>query len=75
MKQKVTICLIAQPAPAAEATIYRRLRDLLIKTHCSAERAHKCCGAITITRDCVLFQCPACGDFKQTIVSDRKSRA
>lgn len=64
---KVNICDIPAPAPRDEATIYRSLRDTLIRTHCEAKRDHLCCGKITIDREHVTFNCPLCGDVRQII--------
>lgn len=66
---KATFCEMPRPAPADEAEVYRRMRDLLIRAHCADKRpAHRCCGEITIARDHVTFQCPRCGDARQTVV-------
>lgn len=61
-------CDMPKPAPRDEAEIYRSLRDRLVKAHCADRRpAHKCAGLITIDRESITFQCPRCGDAKQTL--------
>lgn len=61
-------CSMPTPAEPREATIYRGIRDTLVRSHCSAKRDHLCCGAITITRQFITFNCPLCGDLRHTIV-------
>jgi hypothetical protein len=55
------------PTPARDAEIYRGIRDVMIKAHCAAGRAHKCCGEITITARHITFACNLCGDARQTV--------
>lgn len=64
---KPNCCTMPEPAPPDEAMIYRHMRDILIRAHCSAKRAHQCCGKITIDRNHITFNCPLCGDVRQTI--------
>lgn len=61
-------CLMPSPAKPSEATIYRRMRDVMIRSHCErGAEAHKCVGAITLTRDAIVLNCPICGDSKSLI--------
>lgn len=69
---KPTCCDMPEPAPVGEAAIYRRIRDLLIRAHCSAKRDHLCCGAITLTRGAITLNCPLCGDTRAIIEEDSK---
>jgi hypothetical protein len=34
MSDRPNSCLVPTPAPSTEATIYRNMRDLMIKAHC-----------------------------------------
>lgn len=71
MALKANYCHMPEPAPRDEAEIYRHMRDLLIRAHCGDSRpTHRCAGEITIARDHITFQCPRCGDLRQTIVQD-----
>lgn len=64
--KKVNSCLV--PKPSKDAAVYTRLRDALIKAHCENERgAHKCCGAITLTRTSITLTCPLCGDHRSLL--------
>jgi predicted RNA-binding Zn-ribbon protein involved in translation (DUF1610 family) len=67
MTQEINSCTMPTPCKPKEAEIYRGIRDMLIRTHCEAKRAHKCCGKITIDRDHITFNCPLCGDARQTL--------
>lgn len=61
-------CRMPAPARRKEATLMTKIRDLVVKGHCADKRpAHKCCGAVTITRDAIVLQCPRCGDAKKII--------
>jgi hypothetical protein len=61
-------CAMPKPAPIDEASVYEKIRDLMIASHCADQRpAHRCAGTITITRDAITFQCPRCGDAKQLL--------
>lgn len=61
-------CNMPKPAPKRDAAIYASMRDLMVRAHCADKRpAHRCAGAITITRTDIMFQCPRCGDARQII--------
>ena len=61
-------CDMPSPAPRVEAEIYRSLREGIVRAHCADKRpAHKCAGTITIDRETITFQCPRCGDARQTL--------
>lgn len=64
---EITSCSMPTPVKRSESEIYRGIRDTLIKAHCEAKRAHKCCGKITIDRDYITFNCPLCGDARQIL--------
>lgn len=67
---KPNACHMPAPAPRSEAEIYRSIRDTLIRSHCARTgEAHRCCGAITITRTDITMNCRLCGDLRQTLAS------
>jgi hypothetical protein len=61
-------CHMPKPAPKKEAEVYRKFRDLIVRTHCADDRpAHRCAGTISIDRATVTMNCPRCGDCRQII--------
>lgn len=67
VKRRINACHMPEPVPPGEAEIYAAIRDRMIKAHCSADRAHDCCGSITFTRDAITMNCPLCGDSRGLI--------
>lgn len=68
--QHVDSCTMPGPAHRTEAEIYRGIRDTIIRSHCDAGRAHRCCGSVTITRDTITLSCPLCGDTRKIITAE-----
>ena len=67
---KPNACQMPAPAPRFEAECYRSIRDEVIRSHCERENeAHRCCGAITITRADIILDCRLRGDLRQTLAS------
>lgn len=64
---KADHCLMPEPLPPAEAEIYQRFRDLMIKAHCADGRKENCAGKIEITAQAITFRCARCGDARQLI--------
>ena len=67
---KPAICNMPEPVRRSEAEIYRSIRDRMIRSHCDRKAAaHKCCGAITITRSEITLSCRLCGDARSLMPS------
>jgi hypothetical protein len=65
-------CRVPTPAPRREAEIYRKFREIIVRSHCADGRpAHRCAGQITITRDAITMSCPRCGDLRKTIETSK----
>lgn len=61
-------CNMPKPASKRATKIYDSIRELMIRAHCADKRpAHKCAGAVTITRDTITLNCPRCGDARSTL--------
>lgn len=61
-------CHMPAPEEPKMATIYANMRKAIVKAHCADARpAHRCAGAITITRDTITLNCPRCGDIRKTL--------
>lgn len=62
------LCHMPTPEEPKIATIYRQMREMLVRAHCADKRPHhRCAGAITITRDTITLNCPRCGDLRKTL--------
>lgn len=67
-----TACHMPTPCDPREAKVYKGFRELVVRSHCADGRpAHRCAGAITITRDNITLNCPRCGDLRKTIEQAR----
>ena len=68
---KPNTCLMPEPVRRSEAEIYRSIRDRMVRSHCDRKaEAHKCCGAITITRTDITLSCRLCGDARNILPSE-----
>lgn len=63
-------CLMPEPAPRVEATIYKGMRDTMIKAHCASPDRPVCSGAITITAKHITFNCKICGDARKRLTEE-----